>query len=297
MNKKILILGASSYVGSTLYKKLGPEKCIGTFYKKKINKGKYFNSITMNLDEILTNNDYITHAVILLGDTNPITCYSNAEKSYETNVNSIKRLILYLINNKIKPIFTSSEYVYDGKKGNYLEDENTNPLLLYGKQKLEIEKFLKNNCSEHIILRLGKVVGSIPGDGTLFSNWIKEINDKTEIICANDQIFSLIYLEDVVETLIQLIENNINGIYNLSCGLATSRLDLLKLLINKINYTENTKVNIKIKTCSIDDFQLGEKYPKNVSMNSYKLSKILSIKFNTPTNICHKLIESYYKIP
>ena len=83
----------------------------------------------------------------------------------------------------------------------------------------------------------------------------------------------LIYLEDVVDSIIHLIENNINGLYNLSCGKANSRLDLLELLIDKINYIDNKKINIKIKACSIDDFKLPEKYPKDVSMNSNKFSK------------------------
>lgn len=296
MNKKILILGASSYVGRALFKKLGPENCIGTFNKRKIDNGIYFNSITMDLDEILTNNDYITHSIILLGDTNPITCFSNIEKSNEINVISIKRILLYLKNNNIKPIFTSSEYVYDGVKGNYLEKDKTNPILLYGKQKLEIEDFLAKNSEEHIILRLGKVVGSTVGDGTLFSNWLKEINEKNEISCAYDQIFSIIYLEDVVDSIIKLVKDNINGTFNLSCGIANSRLDLLNLLINKINISIKKKVDIKIKPCSIDDFSLVEKYPKNVSINSSKLSNKLGINFNPPKNICQNLIDSYYKI-
>ena len=88
MTKKILILGASSYVGRALFKKLGPENSIGTYNKSKIEHGIYFDSITMNLDEILAKNDNITHAVILLGDTNPITCYSNQNLSNEINVKS-----------------------------------------------------------------------------------------------------------------------------------------------------------------------------------------------------------------
>ena len=43
----------------------------------------------MNLDEILAKNANITHSVILLGDTNPITCYSNQNLSNEINVKSI----------------------------------------------------------------------------------------------------------------------------------------------------------------------------------------------------------------
>ena len=117
MNKKILILGASSYVGRALFKKLGPENCIGTFNKRKIDNVIYFNSITMDLDEILTNNDYITHSIILLGDTNPITCFSNIEKSNEINVSSIKKIILKELNVRIR---NSSIYTFNINICNFL---------------------------------------------------------------------------------------------------------------------------------------------------------------------------------
>ena len=117
MNKKILILGSSSFVGRHLFSRLGEEKAIGTYCCNSIKDGIFFDSTTMSIPEIIKNPKSISHAVILLGDTNPETCVADIHKSRLINVVSIKKIIDELKELGIKPIFTSSEFIFDGKEG------------------------------------------------------------------------------------------------------------------------------------------------------------------------------------
>jgi len=81
----------------------------------------------------------------------------NLEKSKALNVDSIKRILNRLKEWEIKPIFASSEFVFDGKKGNYKETDEVNPILLYGKQKVAIEDYIQSQFKDYLIFRLAKV--------------------------------------------------------------------------------------------------------------------------------------------
>ncbi len=289
--KKILILGGSSYVGKHLFSALKSENSIATYCRTPIVNGIHFDSLNMKLSDILSSPETISTAVILLGDTNPETCAENPEKSNALNVESIKSIIKELIHLNIKPVFASSEFVFDGTKGSYIETDPANPILLYGKQKLEIENYLKENCDNYIITRFAKIFGTEPGDKTLFTNWLESISQNQTIKCANDQIFSPVHIKDVVESIIKLIENDCNGTYHIASSKPYSRLDLLNTLLEEVKKSHQTNVNII--HCSIHDFNLKEKRPLNVSMNPDKLIKAVGIPLHSITDICENIAKSY----
>ena len=71
-----------------------------------------------------------------------IYCIKNKKRSKLLNVTKTKKIISYFIKKNIYFIFFSTEFVFDGNKGDYTELSKTNPINLYGKQKLMIEKLL-----------------------------------------------------------------------------------------------------------------------------------------------------------
>ena len=140
--KKILILGGSGYVGRHLFKKLGAQRAIATYHNRFLEGGVHFDSLNMNLSQIVKDASDISHAVILLGDIYPHSCAVDPQKSNKLNIASIQKIIDDLTKWNIKSIFASSEYLFDGEKGYYREDDPPTPILLYGKQKLAIENYL-----------------------------------------------------------------------------------------------------------------------------------------------------------
>lgn len=293
VRKKILLLGGSSYIGRHLLARLSPQKVIATYYKTPIDNGIYFDSVSMSLSEVIEDPQEISHAVILLGESNPETCAADIARSKALNVESIKRIIDYLKEWQIKPIFTSSEFVFDGKKGNYIESDPINPILIYGKQKVEIERYLQKVCDDYAILRLSKVFGSQLGDGTIFANWLTAIEKNHTIKCSQDQIFSPVYIDDVVEGIVRVFENNCKGIFHLSGRKSFARIELLEMLLTYIN--KYSSANIKVMPCSIHDFELREKRPLNISMIPDKLIKSTGMKLSDVEYICEKIVRRKFQ--
>ncbi|PPR62487.1 MAG: dTDP-4-dehydrorhamnose reductase [Alphaproteobacteria bacterium MarineAlpha4_Bin2] len=281
---KLLILGASSFVGQHLWKQLGPQQAIGTYNRNPISHGTFFDSLSMRVGDIIDDPSDIRAAVILLGDTHPDSCADDAAISRALNVRSVLRTLDDLSELDIPPIFTSSEFVFDGERGDYEEADVAEPILLYGHQKLEVERYMQDRGGRFCILRLAKVYGEEPGDGTIISGFIDAVQRGNHLKCASDQRFSPVYVGDVCDAILEVTEREINGLFHLGGPSGLSRFECLEQTLTAVRKYQ--QVELEIETCSIRDFRLFEPRPVDVSMNSSKLVAATGLRLRRFNESC-----------
>lgn len=290
---KVLILGGSSYIGKRLLSFLGVRRSIGTYCRNPIEGGVYFDALAANLGDVMEDPQAISHAVILLGDTKPDSCAANPQKSRSLNVASIKRLLKFLKQAGIKPVFASTESVFDGSKGDYVESDVAAPVLTYGCQKLEIENHIQREFEHHVIVRLALCYGVQEGDGTILSNWLAALIKGEPIQCAYDQVSSPIYVEDAVQGIVRLIDSEANGVFHLSGPAAYSKLALGEILAAQVR--ERSPLNPRVVARSIRDFPVLEPRPLNVSMRPDKLVGATGLKVREVPELCSQLVSGAFQ--
>lgn len=276
----ILVLGASSFVGRLIFQSFGPCEVVGTYKNHRVDGCVFFDASSMRLSDILKPNMQITHAVILYAEPKIDACKADLKRSYEINVRSTKVVIDDLVEMKVKPIFTSSEYVFDGEKGDYIEEDHPHPITVYGAQKLEIEQYLMNHCDDFAILRLAKVFGTNPQDGTILSGWMNQIQKGEEIRCAYDQVFSPIHVGDVVKVVNAVVRRNLHGLFHIANVEAVSRLEMLQMFI------EVLELEARVVECSIKDFNFLDARPLNLSMIPKKIMEATGLKPRSIRDCC-----------
>ena len=80
----------------------------------------------------------------------------------------------------------STDYVFDGKKaGTYTETDQTNPLSVYGRSKLDGERLLSQSCSRSIVLRTSWVVGAVGGN--FLKTMLKFAQERDALRIVSDQ--------------------------------------------------------------------------------------------------------------
>ena len=92
VKKKILLLGASGFIGRQLFNKLGVANTIGTYRTKPFEHGVFFDSLNTKLCDVINNPEQISHAIILLGIVRPDVCAQNENQSQQINVDSVIKI-------------------------------------------------------------------------------------------------------------------------------------------------------------------------------------------------------------
>jgi dTDP-4-dehydrorhamnose reductase len=291
-NKKILILGASGFIGGHMFRQLGPDRAIAAVYKSAVENSVYFDVLKMELADVIDDPATIGHAMVFFGETHPDACAANPEWSQRLNVDCTKQVIDQLIEWGVPLTFTSSEFVFDGGRGRNVESDPVNPINLYGRQKLEIERYLDAVGGEWTVMRLGKVFGSDRANAKLFAGWIDAVEAGTPVRIASDQIFSPIHVRDVVDGCLLAARKSARGLYHLCGSRPYSRLELFEMLVAEIgNYRE---VDIEVDICSIEDFDLPEPRPKDCSMLPDKMIAAIGLEITPIETICRKIVRNHY---
>ncbi len=292
---RFLIVGAAGFIGSHLYARLGAERAVATYHNSPVAGGVYFDAKSMRITEVLRDTPGITHAFLLHGIGKLDECARDPEGTSKINVIGMRQIIDDLATHDIKVVFTSTDAVFDGTRGHWTEEDATNPVMTYGKQKVEVERHLSATARNWIVARLSKVVGSDPGDHSLFGEWVRRINAGEPIRCAGDLVMTPIYVEDVVTALIELAEGEFNGIFNVCGTRSMSRLDLLRMFIAAVR--KYRVVDSTVIPCSIRDFAFNETRPRNQSMIPDKLFNALGHKCETMQSVCERIAAEVYGPP
>ena len=193
----------------------------------------------------------------------------------------------------IKPVFLSSESVYDGLKGDYNEFDEAKPKFSYGAHKFIIEKYIIENFDDYLILRLSKVYDSNISGKTFVSSWINLMDDNSEIMCADNNIFAPIHLEDLCEVFKILINNDASGLYNVSSCRAFNRKEMFLKLLNY--YSKFNDFGGKIVFKSLNEFPGAEYQPLNTSMNPNKLIKETGYFPKNYDEWMYKIVDNRFK--
>lgn len=267
----ILIFGASGYIGQQLYKfcrKQG-HHVLGTGYMRD-NKGELIKYDLERdgidfLDKRFGKTGRKKYAVICAGESKIGACRDQYDKAYNINVTATIRLIEQLREQEYHIVYCSSDNVYDGRKGNYKEIDAVNPVNAYGKMKLEVEQYMMRQCPDGCVVRLGKVVGVVESAQDMLYDWREKAMKKESISCIEGNYFTPVYVGDVVQNIIEIMNRNCKGIFNLGGNKKYSRVELCKVFLDALGM----KTDVYEKP--LGEFGFNDDRPLDTSMCSEKL--------------------------
>lgn len=276
---KLLVTGASGLLGSkitTLATQAGHKVYSGYFIHKPKN-GEPFNIDLKNHKSVLkriqeADADIIIHCAAL---TDVDTCEIKRELAKTINVDGTKSVIKAANDSDSFLVYISTDYIFDGKKGNYKEEDEPNPVNYYGLSKLLGEKTVTEESKEYLIIRTSVVYGDMPASGKRnFALWlIENLKANKEIKILTDQFSSPTLNSNAAEMLLEACNKKLNGIYHIAGASRTSRYDFAFRLAEKLNLDKSL-----IKKAQTEDMQWKAPRPRDSSLNTMKAQNALKTK-------------------
>lgn len=213
--KKIVIIGASGFIGSALFNYLSQK--LSSDY---VVKGTYFSN--KKADELLyldiTDSEQIEQYLLiekpdfilmLAGNKDVKKCEMDYSFAYQMNTQPVECIVDAIKKHELdtKLIFFSTDYVFDGEKGNYTNKDIPNPITNYGKTKLLAERVLFESNIDFKIIRTGAVMGK---NGIFFDWLLRALNIENNVSVFDNVFFSptpIQLLNEIVCALILNYEN------------------------------------------------------------------------------------------
>jgi len=243
--KKILITGSNGLLGQKLIKFL-KNKNKYTIYgvsrgaNRLVNKEgyTYYNmditdkfKITELIESVQPN--YIIHTAAM---TNVDQCELNQKECDLINVESVKYIVEICKEQNIHLVHISTDFIFDGKKGFYKETDIPNPISYYGLSKLKSEKIILNAKIKHTILRTILVFGLTDELKNNIVLWVKNnIENKQQINVVTDQLRMPTFVDDLANACIYALENDKEGVFNVSTNELMSIYDISIEIANVFN--------------------------------------------------------------
>lgn len=285
---KTAIIGAGGFLGKRLFAAHRKEHhdCVGTFHSSGQPIVDLKNPTISHLRLKETGHE---QAIIAAFVVDVKKCEFEVEYTRQRNVDGVMSLVDQIIRAGIKPIFLSTDWVFDGKKGSYKDSDKTDATCGYGAQKAEVERLIQERYREdqYLIIRLSRMFTIEKGDNSTPDQIARTLSRGDEVHAAHDQIFGPLLVDDAVRAIIGLQKRNASGIVNVNSPEVYSRLQLALEIADEMRVERS-----KIKSISILDIDTIKR-PQKTNMLCERLDEIAPVTF-TPTRECLKQIAQNY---
>lgn len=293
--RKIAIIGGNSKIGYAISKHLAQETKLeqisfNHIEENQFSKIKWYGEtiITDFFDKTDFRKQIISkkpHYIINCYDLNNIElCETSKTKAQLYNVELVENLIKAAKILESNFIQISSSEIFDCKLGPYSELDVPAPTNYYGKTKLAAENLVLASQLKYTILRTNNIYGFPLLDKDWFDNVYNKLKSNTDINVSSNKYYNPSYNEDIARAVLKIIENKLQGIYNIGSATYLSELDFANTISIIFNFeNENITENILEKPINSGLSVLKSETSFNFRFSNFEDS-LLSIRFMLDKN-------------
>ncbi len=164
-------------------------------------------------------------------------CEVHQTKARAVNVGGVKNLVKACQGRNIRLIHLSTDYIFDGERGPYSEDDPPHPVNFYGQTKLESENLIKQSSIDSLIVRTNVLYGFGKKVNKSFLLWLLEkltVGEKIKV--ANDQFSNPTLADNLSQCILEMVERDLTGVFHIGGADYLSRYDFAMKAAQKFEF-------------------------------------------------------------
>jgi len=207
-------------------------------------------------------------------ETNVDRCETERERAWKINVLGTRNIADACVEKGAKLVYVSTDYVFDGEKSLYNEDNAPNPIDFYGLTKLEGERQALRRCRNLAILRTSVLYGRHPTKQD-FATWvIGKLRQRQDIAVVDDHFNTPTLAENLAKMALEVGVNDLQGLFHASGCERINRYDFARKIANAFGLDSTL-----IKPTKMMELKAWiAKRPKDSSLNTEKVQRELKTK-------------------
>ncbi len=183
-------------------------------------------------------------------------------------------------------IHISTDAIFDGNKGSYIETDPPNPLSVYARSKLAGELTVQESNPDALIARVVFYGWSLSGRRSLSEFFYNNLMDEKTVKGFVDTFFSPLYVEDLSEILLDMLARKLKGIYHVVSSEHLSKYDFGVRIAEKFGFNPEL-----IEPINMSEIKRNAPRSLDLSMKPDKLQNDLG--YDLPT--IDSGIDRFYK--
>jgi len=211
MSDRVLLIGAAGLVGRHVRAALDGREVIATYHRDPVEAG-----VPLDITDAEAVRRIIGEtqpAVIVLAAADPFVegCERDPEGTRRVNVEPAA-VIRHAAVDALLVVF-SSEYVFDGTRLAYHEDDAVAPLNEYGRQKVALEEIARSS-PRHLVLRISGVFGAEPRRKNFVWQLVDRLRAGGTFDVPSDQLITPTDAASLATALRELLDRGATGTFH-----------------------------------------------------------------------------------
>ena len=213
--------------------------------------------------------DWIIHCAAL---ANLDACEADPTLAHRLNAEVPGELAALAAKTGSRLIHISTDAVFDGKRGDYAEDDTPNPLSVYARSKLEGERRVLEFNPASVVTRVNLHGWSISGKRSLAEFFFYNLQAGKLVLGFTDVYFCPILANDLADILLQIFEKGLSGLYHAVSSEHLTKYDFGLRIARKFGLKETL-----IQPSSVEEGGLKAVRSPRLTLKTDKLSKDLGV--------------------
>jgi dTDP-4-dehydrorhamnose reductase len=272
--EKVLLIGANGFLGLKLLPLLAQEyevhaadvkiDLIPAQYQRAVIDITDINSVTGIFDKIRPDVCINTAAM-----TNVDACEDHPDRAEKINAVGPANLAKTIDKVGGKLIHISTDFVFDGAKGNYTEEDIPNPISIYGETKLRGEKYIQDTAVPAMICRTSVLYGwPAPGVHANYFSWAyNALKAGQTLKIVKDQITTATLADDLAQFLVKVLPRFTPGIFHTTGPEPLDKFEFVAKMVQFYGFPAHLLQPVEF-------FAQKAKRPPNSSLNTTKIQKM-----------------------
>jgi dTDP-4-dehydrorhamnose reductase len=203
--------------------------------------------------------------------TNVDWCESHPKETWDIHVEASRHLAAAMRKAGGRLVYISTDAVFDGTGGNYAEEDRCAPVNVYATTKLAGEQVVQDSLDSSLIVRTNMYGWNMQNKCSLAEWILSELEAQQLVSGFDDVIFTPILVNDLAEIVIEMMEQQLSGVYHVAGSQACSKHDFALHLADVFGLNQEL-----IRRASVDRSALQARRPKNTSLQTAKISRALN---------------------